>query len=70
MFKFRLKVNYYLVLQASLPATTYCWTENKLAEISSSMRQSELNKKRITANQNWSLSQLAWLKTAILGHWP
>jgi len=25
------------VLQASLPVTTYCWTENKLAEISSSL---------------------------------
>jgi len=29
------------MLQASLPVTTYCCTENKLAEISSSLRQSE-----------------------------
>jgi len=29
------------MLQASLPVTTYCWTENKLAEISSSLRQPE-----------------------------
>jgi len=29
------------VLQASLPVTTYCCTENKLAEISSSLRQPE-----------------------------
>jgi len=29
------------VLQGSLPVTTYCCTENKLAEISSSMRQPE-----------------------------
>ena len=29
------------VLQVSLPVTTYCWTENKLAEISSSLRQPE-----------------------------
>jgi len=29
------------VLQASLPVTTYCCTENKLAEISSSPRQPE-----------------------------
>jgi len=28
------------------------------------------NQKKITTNQNWSLSQLIWLKTAILGHWP
>jgi len=34
-----------LMLQASLPVTTYCWTENKLAEISSSLRQSELIQK-------------------------
>ena len=33
------------VLQASLPVTTHCWTENKLAEISSSLRQSELIQK-------------------------
>ena len=33
------------MLQASLPVTTYCRTENKLAEISSSLRQSELIKK-------------------------
>jgi len=29
------------VLQASLPVTTYCCTENKLAKISSSLRQPE-----------------------------
>ena len=29
------------VLQASLPVTTYCCTENKLAEISSGLRQPE-----------------------------
>jgi len=29
------------LLQASLPVTTYCCTENKLAEISSSLRQPE-----------------------------
>jgi len=36
-------VNYLkaVVLQASLPVTTYCSTENKLAEISSSLRQPE-----------------------------
>jgi len=33
------------LLQASLPVTTYCQTENKLAEISSSLRQSELIQK-------------------------
>jgi len=30
-----------------MPVTTYCWTENKLAEISSSLRQSELIKNRL-----------------------
>jgi len=29
------------VLQASVPVTTYCCTENKLAETSSSLRQPE-----------------------------
>jgi len=29
------------MLQASLPVTTYCCTENKVAEISSSLRQPE-----------------------------
>jgi len=36
-----LQIKYLVVLQASLPVTTYCWTENKLAEISSSLRQPE-----------------------------
>ena len=30
-----------IVLQANLPVTTYCWTENKPAEISSGLRQPE-----------------------------
>jgi len=33
------------LLQASLPVTSYCRTENKLSELSSSLRQSELIKK-------------------------
>jgi len=34
-----------LMLQASLPVTTYYCTENKLVEISSSLRQPEQNQK-------------------------
>jgi len=34
-----------MLLQAGLPVTTYCWTEDKLAEISSSPRQPELIQK-------------------------
>jgi len=58
-----------LLLQASFPVTTHCWTENKLAEISSSLRQSELIQK-VTANQNWLLSQLTRLKTTSLERPP
>jgi len=40
------------MLQASLPVATYCCTENKLAEISSSLRQPEQIQKKMTANRN------------------
>jgi len=53
-----------------LPVTTYCWTENKLAEISSSLKQPGQIQKKITANQNQLSSQLTWLKTAILEQLP
>jgi len=39
------QVSLCLVLQASLPVTTYGCTENKLVEISSSLRQPEQIKK-------------------------
>jgi len=39
------------VLQASLPVTTHLYTENKLAEMTSNLRQS-VQRQNVTANEN------------------
>jgi len=55
------------VLQANLPVTPRHCTENKLVEISSSLKQPE----QIQKNYNQSklvIRQLTWLQTTILGH--
>ena len=61
-----------VVLQASLPVTTYYWTENQLSEISSSLRQPEQIQKDYIQSKliikSVDLTENGYPKTLTSGH--